>query len=195
MTRKSYNQTRMGEALLAAKYVPYQVKLEVAKVMRSGKAVAFREKHRQEAEAASDAAADAADHARKELKTDGDARAKNDADNNLITKYIHRDAAVPEELFHLNMYLMTLFFLMCRISFSVASNIYFRKFLQAMRPAFEKRLPRGQHLRTTMAGVHLDEAYERSREITEEVHACRTRSLVADCTLLTGHTAVMLLCA
>ena len=105
------------------------------------------------------------------FKTDGTARAKQEADNSLITKYIERDAALPDELLQLNMFLMTLFFLMCRISFSVAASPYFRRFLKAVRPAFEMRLPGPDRLRVVMAGTHLDEAYERAREITEEVRS------------------------
>ena len=139
---------------------------------------------------AANSAASAADAQRKMAKTDGNARAKQDADNCLITKYIERDAALPDELLQLNMYLMTLFFMMCRISFTVASNPYFRRFLRAVRPSFEAKLPSGDYLRTAMAGCHLDEAYERAREITEEVRACAVQSLrAAHCTHAQLHTA------
>ena len=191
MGSKGFNQTRLGEYLIDSHYTPDSVKYQIASVMRSGKAKAYVAKVDTEKHLARDLAASAADESRKCFKTDGGARAKQDADNCLITKYIQRDAAMPDDLFQLNMFLMTLFFLMCRVSFSVATSIYFRKFLEALRPSFEHKLPRGSRLRSTMAGVHLDEAYERAREITEEVCTAADCALHAACML---HAAVSCAC-
>lgn len=167
---KGFNQSRLGEYIFnSCRYTPAAVKLQVASMMRSSKAKQYVANAEVRQNAARDAAANLADESRKMMKTDGDARAKDNADNSLITKYISRDSPMPAELYQLNLFLMTLFFLMCRISFTVSTNLYFRKFLKALRPSFEIKLPRGEHLRTLMAGVHLDEAYERAKEITEEV--------------------------
>ena len=184
MSAKGFNQSRMGEYIfLHCKYTSDAVKLEIASLMRSKAAKKYVAQVTANQHVAADVAASAADGHRKMFKTDGNARAKQDADNCLITKYIERDAALPDELMQLNMFLMTLFFLMCRISFSVASSPYFRRFLRALRPAFESKLPTANHLRTAMAESHLDEAYERAREITEEVRACAVQSQrAAHCT-------------
>eukprot|EP00966_Prymnesium_polylepis_P152990 3534321-Prymnesium_polylepis.1 len=55
---------------------------------------------------------------------------------------------------------------MCHLAFSFATNPYFRIFLKALRPAFEKTLC--ARIQQSMSGVLLDEVYEEAVEVAEE---------------------------
>ena len=52
---------------------------------------------------------------------------------------------------------------MCHLAFSFAANPYFRTFLKALRPAFEKSLC--SHVKEQMSGAFLDEVYEEAVEV------------------------------
>ena len=77
------------------------------------------------------------------------------------------DTPMPQLQFNLCLYLITVVILMCHLPFSFIHNFYFRRFLQAVRPNFEKMLG-CEWIRKKMAGVLLDEVYEEAVQIADE---------------------------
>ena len=73
---------------------------------------------------------------------------------------------MPKEQIELCMYLLTVTILMCHLAFSFSCNPYFRTFLKALRPAFEKQLC--YRVRRTMSGAFLDEVYEEAVHVATE---------------------------
>lgn len=73
---------------------------------------------------------------------------------------------MPKEQLDLCLYLLTVTILMCHLAFSFATNPYFRMFLKALRPAFEKTLC--ARIKEQMSGPLLDEVYEEALQVAEE---------------------------
>eukprot|EP00966_Prymnesium_polylepis_P334892 7390245-Prymnesium_polylepis.2 len=89
---------------------------------------------------------------------------------NVITKYIARDAVMPGELMTLAIFLLGIFVYMARLPFSVVTSPHFMRFLWALRPNFAKNIvPRT--LMTKVATEILDEAYEETVEIADSALA------------------------
>ena len=103
-------------------------------------------------------------HAARKAANPGGASTKRDDRLQSIDKFVATDAAVPEELFKLMLYYLSIFIFMCRVPFSIVTNVHFMRFLWILRPNFAKKIvPRT--LRLYIANDLLDEAYEESTEI------------------------------
>ena len=158
----SFNATRLGEYLLDSSHTPDDVKEAVARKMKSKKAKQYVEQI--------DARGAAGDtmheqlHAARKVANPGGASTKRDDRLQSIDKFVATDAAVPDELFKLMLYYLSIFIFMCRVPFSIVTNVHFMRFLWILRPNFAKKIvPRT--LRDSIANDLLDEAYEESTEI------------------------------
>ena len=162
MTENGFNTSRLGDYLITSDHTPDRVKEEVAKRMRSQ--VAKRVTQEFDAKRkAGDSMAEAL-HASKAAKS-GSASQKDGARDDTISKYIAVDAAMPDDLYKVVLYSLSVFIFMCRLPFSVAANFHFFRFLWALRPAFAKRItPR--YLADLISTDLLDEVYEETKDIT-----------------------------
>lgn len=146
MSMKGLNPSRMGDVLLASDLTPHDVKLRLSKIMRTKAAKAFasaeHDRVMQKAMAGGSATIEEELQKRsKAAKIDRSANAREDERQQILDKYIAIDAAMPQELFDTAMHYLTVFFIMCRVPFSVVTNKYFLKFLESIRPAFSKQMP------------------------------------------------------
>ena len=57
-----------------------------------------------------------------------------------IDKFVAVDAAVPDDLFKLMLYFLGIFIYMCRVPFSIVTNVHFVRFLWILRPNFAKKI-------------------------------------------------------
>ena len=141
MGRRALNPSRLGDILLTAASTPDDVKEALARQMRSQISKDYVAKLDTSKRAAAENATSELAEMRKAAKVDGSARAKQEERDNLISKYVAVDAAMPKELFDTCFYLMTVFFLLCRVSWGVVGSTYFLRFLWALRPSFVKMMP------------------------------------------------------
>lgn len=141
MSRKGLNATRMGETLLKSEDTPDAVKEQIARKMRSGFAKEFLATLKSKRAVEEDANQDSELLAkRKASKVDGNAHTKVAERQASMERYVVKDPPMPPEHFNLSYYFMAVFFFMCRIPFAVVDNHYFRQFLIAVRPTFQKQL-------------------------------------------------------
>jgi len=133
MSMKGLNATRLGEALLKSELTPDDVKLKAGQKMRSHFAKSYIAKMQEKSLANTVSEVGELEQKRKSAKTDGTAQHNCDERQRTIDKFVLKDAPMPEAHFNLCQYYMAVWFLMSRTPFLVADNIYFRKFLQALR--------------------------------------------------------------
>lgn len=157
MSMRGLNATRMGEALLSSEKTPINVKEAVARKMRSSAAKAFMSEleSKRRAETAAMANMNELDMARKRMKPDGSAHAKEEERKGVMDRYVAKDPPMPPELFGLCLHYMSVFFIMCRIPFFVSTNTYFLRFLWSLRPAFVKKLPSASEVSSSSSAAVL----------------------------------------
>ena len=166
---ENWNPTRLGEYLLASIHTPAEIKEAVARKMRSAKAKEFV-RALDSSKRAGDTMQEQLHGVRKASKSGGGAQEKHNDREQLMTKYIAIDAAMPTELFKLILYYLSILIFMCRLPFSIVTSVHFMRFLYALRPNFAKKMT-GRNLEYLLANDLLDEAYEESKEITAEALA------------------------
>lgn len=171
MTDKGFNPTRLGEHLLKSDKTPRDIKEVIAKKMKSKFArdyLAKIESNKRILEKAEDTAIELKQTNIKHQAI-GTAAQRDEDRQLMITKYIARDAVMPDEIAQLAMYFLSICIYMCRLPFSIVTNPHFRRFLRAVRPNFEKRF--SSHTRDVVAGPMLDEAYEECQIIVQDALA------------------------
>ena len=161
---ENWNPTRLGEYLLSSIHTPDEVKESVARKMRSTKAKDFV-KALDSKKRAGDTMLEQLHSVRKASKSGNGAQETQNEREQLITKYVARDAEMPNELFKLILYYLSIVIFMCRLPFSIVMNAHFMRFLWALRPNFAKQMT-GRTLMHQLAHDLLDEAYEETKEIT-----------------------------
>lgn len=167
---KMINITRLFQELLQSKRCPVEIKDELASELNNKAAKDYLKQRARAAPPVSSGSSKEAqelDHRMKQARTVGVAQALEKERQTQITKYVSLDPPLPDAQFSLCLYLLTVVVIMCHVPFSFVTNYYFRLFLRALRPNFEKMISE-KWLRRTMAGPLLDELYEETIAITEE---------------------------
>ena len=169
-TTERLNITRLLGEVLESRLTPLETKLKVAEASnKTACAKAFLKRHRVETHvpATDQPEVDALQAKAKAAKTGGDAHAKEDKRQQLMTEFARRETPLPDEQLQLALYQLTVMVIMCHLAFSFTTSFYFRQFLKVIRPNFEKKLG-GEKFRERVAGPLLDEVYEEAVEIAEE---------------------------
>lgn len=142
------NITRMFEELLKNKHTPEEVKVEIAKEVNNAASKKFLAEFAVRQQRTSSAAVLNAKLEKEELELRqkqkkacaSDVQRREAERQQAITNYVNCDPPLPEAQFDLCLYLLSVTLLMCRLPFALVTNDFFRTFLKALRPTFEKKL-------------------------------------------------------
>ena len=129
-TTERLNITRLLGEVLESRLTPLETKLKVAEASnKTACAKAFLKRHRVETHvpATDQPEVDALQAKAKAAKTGGDAHAKEDKRQQLMTEFARRETPLPDEQLQLALYQLTVMVIMCHLAFSFTTNFYFRR--------------------------------------------------------------------